>query len=208
MHVLHIDTEKDVEKVDKLIKQGKDVFILVYMKDCGPCNATRPEWEQLETVLKDQYAKNDNLVIIDVNKNYLSNIKHIGNVDGFPTIKYIGKRGTIVEPYEKDERSVSSFITWIESKINNVISTNETSSPENVYKRLVRSEKHANKSKNKTRHNKTKKNNKTKTRHNKTKQRGDKQRGGKWSKKYKASINCSNPKGFSQKQHCKYGRGK
>jgi len=198
MHVLHIDSEKDVGKVDKLIKQGKDVFILVYMKGCGPCNAARPEWEQLETVLKDQYAKNDNLVIIDVNKDYLSSIKHIGNVDGFPTIKYIGKRGTIVEPYEKGERSVSSFITWIESKINNVISTNQTSSPENVYKRLVRSEKHATKSKNKTRHNKTKRNNKTRR----------KQRGGKWSKKYKDSINCSKPKGFSQKQHCKYGRNK
>jgi len=24
----------------------------------------------------------------------------------------------------------------------------------------------------------------------------------KWSKKYKSSINCSNPKGFSQKAHC------
>lgn len=30
--------------------------------------------------------------------------------------------------------------------------------------------------------------------------------GGKWSMKYKKSINCSHPKGFSQKQHCKYGR--
>ena len=29
-----------------------------------------------------------------------------------------------------------------------------------------------------------------------------------WSKKYKQSINCSRPKGFSQKQHCKYGRKK
>ena len=28
----------------------------------------------------------------------------------------------------------------------------------------------------------------------------------KWSKKYKDSINCNHPKGFSQKQHCKYGR--
>ena len=28
----------------------------------------------------------------------------------------------------------------------------------------------------------------------------------KWSNKYKKSINCKNPKGFSQKQHCKYGR--
>ena len=28
----------------------------------------------------------------------------------------------------------------------------------------------------------------------------------KWSMKNKKSINCSRPKGFSQKQHCKYGR--
>lgn len=32
--------------------------------------------------------------------------------------------------------------------------------------------------------------------------------GGKWSMKYKKSINCNRPKGFSQKQHCKYGRKK
>lgn len=30
----------------------------------------------------------------------------------------------------------------------------------------------------------------------------------KWSLKYKRSINCRHPKGFSQKQHCKYGRKK
>ena len=27
-----------------------------------------------------------------------------------------------------------------------------------------------------------------------------------WSAKYKKSINCKRPKGFSQRQHCKYGR--
>jgi hypothetical protein len=30
--------------------------------------------------------------------------------------------------------------------------------------------------------------------------------GRKWSMKYKKSINCRRPKGFSQRQHCKYGR--
>lgn len=30
--------------------------------------------------------------------------------------------------------------------------------------------------------------------------------GGKWSRKYKKSINCKHPHGFSQKQYCKYGR--
>jgi hypothetical protein len=28
----------------------------------------------------------------------------------------------------------------------------------------------------------------------------------KWSDKYKRSINCRRPRGFSQRQHCKYGR--
>lgn len=28
----------------------------------------------------------------------------------------------------------------------------------------------------------------------------------KWTLKYKKSINCNRPKGFSQKQYCKYGR--
>lgn len=27
-----------------------------------------------------------------------------------------------------------------------------------------------------------------------------------WSRKYKRSINCRKPRGFSQKQYCKYGR--
>ena len=33
-------------------------------------------------------------------------------------------------------------------------------------------------------------------------------KGGKWTRKYKKSINCKKPKGFSQRQHCKYGRKK
>ena len=189
MHVLHIDSKKDVGKVNKLVNQGKDVFILVYMKGCGPCNAARPEWEQLETVLKDQYAKNDNLVIIDVNKDYLSSIKHIGPIDGFPTIKYAGNYGKTIENYENSpiktkNRSVDSFINWIENKINTVISTTSTNSAKNVYHRLAHTKKHRNKTKRRI------------------------IRGGKWSRKYKHSINCRRPKGFSQKQYCKYGRKK
>ena len=30
--------------------------------------------------------------------------------------------------------------------------------------------------------------------------------GRKWSNKYKKSINCNRPRGFSQRQYCKYGR--
>ena len=204
MHLLHINSKQDSKKIDKYIKNGSDVFILVYMVGCGPCNATRPEWAKLDGALRAQYKNNNKLVVIDVNKDFLPYIKNIGPIDGFPTMKYIGNHGKTVENYEKD-RSVDSFIKWIESKINIIISTEETSSPEAVYKRIVKTEKNMSKrSHRKTRH-----------RHKKVlrvgkqsgrKQSGRKQSGGKWTRKYKASINCSNPKGFSQKQYCKYGR--
>ena len=188
MHILHINSGKDVDKIDKFIKNGSDVFILVYMEGCGPCKATRPEWEKIESALKHQYAKNNKLVIIDVNKDYLPDIKNIGSIDGFPTIKYIGSKGSIVEPYQKSsikkkDRSVGSFINWIESKINTFVSTTPTSSAHHVYKRI--SEK---------RHYKKGRTNKKVL------------KGGKWTRKYKARINCSRPKGFSQKQYCKYKR--
>ena len=202
MHILHINSEKDASKIDEMIKQGKDVFIIVYMEGCGPCNATRPEWGKLESALKEQYSTNDKLVVIDVNKDFISNIKHIGSIDGFPTMKYIGTYGKTIEPYEessikKKDRSINSFINWIESKINKVISTTPTSSVKNVYDRISQTKKH-NKTYKKTRSKKHKKtcSKKHKKRH----------RGGKWSKKYKLSINCMKPKGFSQKQYCKYSR--
>ena len=197
MHVLHINSKQESENIDKYIKNGSDVFILIYMVGCGPCNATRPEWAKIESALKTQYKNNNKLVIIDMNKDFLPHIKSIGPIDGFPTMKYIGNHGKTVENYEK-ERSVDSFINWIESKINTVISTEETSSPEAVYKRIVKTEKHKHKGSNHYR----------KTRRHRHKKRIHKKvhRGGKWSQKYKSSINCSKPKGFSQKQYCKYGR--
>ena len=42
----------------------------------------------------------------------------------------------------------------------------------------------------------------------KTRRKRKNKRGGKWSAKYKRSINCKSPKGFSQRQYCKYGRKK
>lgn len=201
MLVLHINSEEDASKIDEIIKQGNDVFILVYMEGCGPCNATRPEWEKIESALKDQYAKNDKLIVVDVNKDFLSNIKNIGEVDGFPTMKYIGDHGKTIESYEnssvkKKNRSVSSFINWIEIKINTVVSNTPTSSPKNVYNRILKDKKHYKKT-----HRKKNYRNKThRKRYKKT------HKGGRWTKKYKLSINCNKPKGFSQKQYCKYGR--
>ena len=53
-----------------------------------------------------------------------------------------------------------------------------------------------------TRKNKGRKQNNSRKQNNGGKQH----KGGKWSLKYKRSIDCKHPHGFSQKQHCKYGK--
>jgi hypothetical protein len=151
------------------------------MEGCGPCNATKPEWFKLESALKNNNHIDDDVVIVDINQQMLPGIKSLGNIEGFPTMKYFSKKGKKVENYEdsavrEKDRSIDSFIHWIEKNITELKSTNPASNPQKVYNRLI-------------------------------KEGGKVATGGrKWSRKYKKSINCKRPKGFSQKQYCKYSR--
>ena len=163
-----------VDKLNKYIHANKDVFVLIYMEGCGPCNATRPEWSKLKNVLK-KYINYENIVIVDIDKDFLEHVKYIKHhPNSFPTIRYITNNGNTVEDYEDStiknkDRSVDSFVEWI-----------------NLKHKINSTQKYSNKSK-------TRKNYK---------------KGGKWSLKYKRSINCRRPKGFSQKQYCRYSRNK
>jgi len=47
---------------------------------------------------------------------------------------------------------------------------------------------------------------KNRSRKNRSRKNRSRKRRRHWSAKYKKSINCKRPKGFSQRQHCKYGR--
>ena len=81
--------------------------------------------------MKKQYANNDNVVIADINKELSSFIKHIGAIEGYPTMKYIGNKGRKVETYEESkipvkDRSTDSFIKWIETKIDRVVANTHT----------------------------------------------------------------------------------
>jgi hypothetical protein len=167
MLLLHIDSEKDADMIDKLVQQGKHMFVIVYMVGCGPCNATRPEWSKMGNALSKRYKYDNDLVIADVNKDFMHLIKHIGNIDGFPTMKYISENGQHIQLYEDSniktkDRSVDSFINWVESNIleGKVVSAGPVSTPQNVYDRLSRKSKRHGKSHNKS-HNKSKRHNKT-----------------------------------------------
>ena len=125
MIFLHITSKNvdDLRVVQKHIQQGDDVFIIVHKTGCPPCMATMPKWTELESILGPKYSKINNVVVVDINQEVGVEqlAKFMGEIEGFPTIRYIGKEGKKVEEYEnsgvKDpNRSIDSFIEWIESK--------------------------------------------------------------------------------------------
>lgn len=133
MVILNASDPKTAKQMNDIIKNAKHVFILVYMVGCGPCNATRPEWKKMCESLGDQYSSNNDVAILDLDSKFMNEVKGIGEVSGFPTMKYISDNGNILEAYEDSnipnkERSSNSFIEWIESKVeknkNNYMSKN------------------------------------------------------------------------------------
>ena len=126
MIFLHITSQNvdDLRVVQKHIQQGDDLFIIVHKTGCPPCVATMPKWIDIEKELGYKYNKVNNVVIVDINEEVGVEqlAKFMGKIEGFPTIRYIGKEGKKIEEYEnsgvKDpNRSTDSFIEWIESKV-------------------------------------------------------------------------------------------
>lgn len=196
MIVIHIDSrDGNIDEFNEYLKQGKQIFVLFYMEGCGPCNSTRPEWKKIENVLNQKYKNNNDLVIADIDQELLDKIPLLqsSQPSGFPSMKYM--KGTETQDYEDSsienkDRTIDSFVDWIESKVSAQQKGGNKRKSNKFYKKNKTNKQKANKSI------KTKKNRKYK------------KKGGKWSMKYKKSINCRDPHGFSQKQHCKYGRNK
>lgn len=118
MEFLHINpSTANAHMFDKMVDDGKHVFVLIYMEGCGPCEATRPEWTKIQNILGDsqQKMKYPGVVVADVDQSVSNNIKHISGLSGFPTMRYISDKGKVIENYEKD-RSIDAFINWIDSK--------------------------------------------------------------------------------------------
>ena len=185
MPVIHIPSKmnqtkmKDnASKMNDFLKSGKNAFVLIYMDGCGPCMSTHPEWKKLASKFENQ----DDIGVFDVEMSNLANIDHEGlkrNIAGYPTMRHV--HGNTISEYEKCEnishdRTHESFVDWINS-----ISSNKKSSMRGGRSRA-----------------------KVARRLRKTNKRTRRTSGGrKWSLKYKRSINCRRPRGFSQRQHCK-----
>ena len=149
MIIIHATTEADANEINHHVESGKDVFMLIYMEGCGPCNATRPEWKKLESALNHQYKNNKRLVIARVDSKVVGSLKHVGDIVGFPTIIYLSHNGKKLEPFEsssiKDkQRNVDCFMNWVESHVGNIVSE---SGHRDVLKRISKRHKGGYKSK-------------------------------------------------------------
>jgi len=125
MKFIHVNNESDMSQLKDCIYSNKDIFMLIYMDGCGPCNQVRPEWKKLENVLH-KYIKNPkykNVVIVDINKDILEKSKtNIKPPIGFPTITFVSKNGSIQESFEEStspnkNREIDAFVSWIETKL-------------------------------------------------------------------------------------------
>jgi thiol-disulfide isomerase/thioredoxin len=206
MKTIHITNKEDASKlkdVQEEIKQGKDVYIMVYMDGCPACEAAHPEWnkikEQMEKRERTDLLNNEKIVIVDFNKMFLSHPDNTfvkeGTIIGFPTFLFIGKD-------KNDELKTSfpdadAFINWIGRH-----SKEASAIPTTKYTTTATRSRTRTKSKTRTMSKSNSKSKSLKGGKRKTKSK----KGGKWSLKYKRSIDCKHPHGFSQKQHCKYGR--
>jgi len=186
----------NVAKLDTYIGNKKNkTFILIFMEGCGPCNATRPEWSKIKNVLSPDFLNRNDITIAAIDHTLaekLTNLKR--KPASFPTMRFI--EGSNEENYEDSsiptkDRTIDSFVEWIKLK------TGEKDIGKSDIQHIIH-KKHPRT--NKRHHNIDKRHPRTHKKHRRH------QRGGKWSLKYKRSINCNRPKGFSQKQHCKYGR--
>jgi len=146
MFAEHVNNAAKAAELNTYIDNGTDVFMLIYMSGCGPCNAARPQWAKLEHTLGGQYGKKKpyKFVVATVNKDFSHLIHKIKQPNAFPTILYVS--GNKIENYEDSSindkrREVDCFMNWIEShvsKIEAVSNLKETNKRHRRSRKLVR----------------------------------------------------------------------
>ena len=116
-------TTTPIKLLNESLKLGKHIYFLIYMEGCGPCMTTRPEWAKIKNVLEDKYKnKYNNILVVDIDHTLISHVKAPLNPAGFPTMICVSQKGKQIQQYEdssvsKKDRTVDSFVYWIEGSI-------------------------------------------------------------------------------------------
>lgn len=164
------DAEDKITQFTDGVKDGKHIFLFLFMDGCGPCNSTKENWKNIlgeNGTLDKKHIDNDDIIVAQINKDLFEKLGNIGHSpSGFPSLRYIRNNGTgknkvFVEEYENSgikpiDRSAESFAVWIDSKIKRMKGSKTSRGGSKKYKKYKKSKK--SKKSRKTR--KTKKNRK------------------------------------------------
>ncbi len=181
--------------IEKLNNNNKCTMIFVFANWCGHCKAMKPEMTKFKQELK---ADNNVPALVafleetDMNKNKdkIQDLPFADEVNGFPTIVFRDEGDDKFTSYSGD-RTHQAFMKFIKQHAMKGGRKKKGGHHEPLILGALAAAKAAKFIQ--------KKLSKKKRKKRKTKKR----KGGKWSLKYKRSINCKKPKGFSQKQYCK-----
>jgi thiol-disulfide isomerase/thioredoxin len=114
MDFLDVKDDKALQKLKKHYEDGMNVFVLIYMNGCGPCEETKPEWLNLKN------KKWDNTIVAQIDKDILPErgVFSLEKISGFPTIRHFSKGKE--EDYN-DKRNSQLFEKWINSQLGKTI---------------------------------------------------------------------------------------
>lgn len=104
--------ENNNYKINK--NNDKQGLLLIYAPWCGYSKLLAPEWRKFENKYQDKYY----IASLNSDKKNSGNnliIEQIG-VDGFPTIKYINKDGTVDINYDGD-KNIEGFLKYLLEKL-------------------------------------------------------------------------------------------
>ena len=119
MVFLHIDKSNHIKKGINRVNQLDDLlgvktnkaFVFIFMEGCGPCNATRPEWNKLRNVLSQDFLDRNDIVIASVDHTLADNLKNLKTKpSSFPTRTLQVKQEKEDKPAENGLKSIKKAL--------------------------------------------------------------------------------------------------
>ena len=134
---LNVTNEKTLQELTKHLTKGVNIFVLIYMNGCDPCNETKPEWAKINNKWR-------NTIVSQIDKDVLENKSneekfHLKDVVGFPTIRHYNRKG------KKDysgERNVNAFEKWINSIVRDSKTKNKSRKRRGLKSRMKRTKRY------------------------------------------------------------------
>ena len=98
--------------ITQAYKQGKKIFVLVYMNGCPYCEPLIPIWNKIELEIQQNPKYNSHIKIAKIERANLDKVsQYVKKIESFPTFLHMGK-GTELTKHEPD-RNHDALLEWV-----------------------------------------------------------------------------------------------